>query len=126
MSVFMQKKNDKIKKHPYLPNLIFHQCYPKYPIFFIGLGRINIWTPCPLVCMKLYFLICNEIVSIHRMSFYFLKLTESRTTFTLIVDRLMDRLVPALHCTVICPFCITKKVTFSRPADLKNHTKEAQ
>lgn len=55
------------------------------------------------------------------MSFYFLKLTESRTTFTLRVDRLMDRLVPALHCTVICPFCNTKKVTFSRPADFKNH-----
>jgi len=27
-------KYDKILKNPYLPNLIFNQCYPKHTIFF--------------------------------------------------------------------------------------------
>lgn len=37
--------------------------------------------------------------------------------------KLKEHLVPAPHCgmKVVCPFCITKEATFSRPADLKNH-----
>lgn len=34
LRIHAEKKYDKIKKNPYLPNLIFHQCYPKHTFFY--------------------------------------------------------------------------------------------